>query len=271
MPHNFTSLRYSLEKLLEAEYFVARQIEADGIEFQFVLNAYLSAIRSVTFFLQSNMAAVQGFEDWYEQQKAQMRADPAMRFFLELRNISQKQGPVSYIGGGIGHGWTYRFVSQLVIVPDELKGRDVAECCAEHLAKISQVVLSCFKHFPFASCPGRAFTVEGMAALSFDMSDVEVAVGLPPGYVGDVDIPVEEKLRLLRKEVEPLDVPELERLAAGNFASRGEPLQLRYSSGRDLVDDIARLVENGEQPSKTTFLKAILQRIDGQITDTEKK
>ena len=99
MPYTFTTLRHPVEKLLEAEHFVARLIHSNGLEFQFELNAFLSASRSLTFVLQKAMADVSGFASWYEQQQTRMKADAPMCFFLSLRNVSQKQGPISICRG----------------------------------------------------------------------------------------------------------------------------------------------------------------------------
>jgi len=182
MTHVFSTLRHPVEKLLEAEHFLARLTHANGLEFQFELNAFLSASRSVTFALQKAMSDVPGFSSWYGQQQTAMKADAAMRFFLELRNISQKQGPVSFVGGSLlGGGWTYRFVGGPHTVPEELVGRDIGACCGAHLAKLANLLLECSSAFPFHSCPGRAFTEEGMLALGYDWQDVEAAIGLPPG------------------------------------------------------------------------------------------
>lgn len=266
MSHTFTSLRYPLEKLQEAEYFLARQTQTNGIEFQFELNAFLSASRGVTFFLQKAMAHVEGFEEWYRQQQVAMKADAAMRFFLALRNVSQKQGPVSYIGGSmLDGGWSYRFVGQLEPVPGELTGRDICECCADHLTKVARLILECHREFPFDSCPGRAFTEEGMKALGYSMADVESALGLPPGYIDVVDFSIAEKLRVLSREIEPLDIEDLERLASGDFRSQGTPLRIHKCTGRNLVNDIAALIESGandQRQPREIFLKAIAKRIN---------
>ncbi|OIQ87049.1 hypothetical protein GALL_311090 [mine drainage metagenome] len=155
--HTFTTLRHPVEKLLEAEHFLARMTTSDGLEFQFELNAFLSASRSLTFVLQKTLSGVTGFAAWYEQQQVRMKADPAMRFFLELRNISQKQGPISFVGGSLpGGGWTYRFVGQPLAVPEELLGRDIGNCCAAHLIKLAALLTECVSAFPFHSCPARA-------------------------------------------------------------------------------------------------------------------
>lgn len=105
---------------------MGRLARADGLEFQFELNAFLSASRSVTFVLQKAMAGVPSFADWYIERQAAMKADAAMRYFLELRNVSQKQGPVSFVGSALpGSGWTYRFVGDPFDVPPELTGVDI--------------------------------------------------------------------------------------------------------------------------------------------------
>jgi len=100
MPHTFTSLQHPLEKLLEAEHFLGRLLSAEDLTFQFELNTFLSAGRSVTFVLQKTMADVPGFDARYARQRERMKEDAEMRFFLDLRNISQKQRPGSYIYGG---------------------------------------------------------------------------------------------------------------------------------------------------------------------------
>ena len=55
--------------------------------------------------------------------KGQMKDDRAMRFSLLLRNISQKEGPVSFVGAAPpGSGWTDRFVGAPEALLDELAG-----------------------------------------------------------------------------------------------------------------------------------------------------
>lgn len=267
MTHRFTTLRHPVEKLLEAEHFLARLVHANGLEFQFELNAFLSASRSVTLVLQKAMSAVPGFTSWYAQQQARMKRDEAMRFFLELRNISQKEGPVCFVGGSLpGSGWTYRFVGRSHEVPAELTGRDIGACCGAHLSKLAKLLLECVRVFPFHSCLDRAFTEEGMAALKYDWRDVETAIGLPPGYTEVVNFPVAEKLRILRREIEPLDTDSIERIATGNLHAHGVRLEFPISSGDDLVDDLAAMMlpgEGGNRHPRNVFLGALSRRING--------
>lgn len=266
MAHSFTTLRHPVERLLEAEYFLARLMKTSGLEFQFELNAFLSASRSVTFVLQKAMSDVPGFDSWYGQQQSMMKADAAMRFFLELRNISQKQGPVSFVGGSLpGGGWTYRFVGNPHAVPEELAGWDIGACCAAHLIKLARLLLECVRAFPFHSCPARAFTEEGMAALGYDWVDVEAAIGLPPGYTNVGDFPAAEKLRILSREIEPLDTAAIERIADGKLHDRGGRLEFPASSGADLLDDMAAMmspVNSASRHPRDVFLGALLKRIN---------
>ena len=265
MPHTFTTLRHPVEKLLEAEHFLARLICSNGLKFQFELNAFLSASRSVTLVLQKAMSDVPGFAAWYEEQQVLMRADAAMRFFLELRNVSQKQGPVSFIGGSLPSGaWTYRFVGRPHPVPEELVDRDIGACSAAHLTKLADLLLGCVRAFPFHSCPGHAFTEEGMAALRYSWRDVEAAIGLPPGYTDVADWPAAEKLRILGREIEPLDTASIARIADGDLRADGAPLEFPVSRGADLVDDMAAMIASGgagRGHPRDVFLGAILKRI----------
>lgn len=264
-PYTFTTLRHPVEKLLEAEHFLARMTVSDGLEFQFELNAFLSASRSLTFVLQKTLSGVPGFTVWYERQQVRMKADAAMRFFLELRNISQKQGAVSFVGGSLPGGrWTYRFVGRPLVVPEELLGRDIGECCAAHLTKLGTLLTECASAFPFHSCPARALTEEGMAVLGYGWQDVEAALGLPLGYTEVADIPATEKLRILAREIEPLDQESIERIAKGDLRAGGIRLQFSKANGRDLVDDVATMMGSGNvdgrQP-RNAFLGAIMKRI----------
>lgn len=265
MSRTLTSLRHPVEKLLEAEHFLARMIAASGMEFQFELNAFLSASRSVTFVLQKAFANVPNFADWYEGQRAKMQKDCAMHFFLELRNFSQKQGPVSIVGGlQMNGGWTYRFIGQQRSVPSELVGRDVCACCAAHLTKLATLLAECARDFPFHSCPGRAFTETGMKELAYDWRDVEAWLGLPEGWTEVADIPAVEKFRILSREIEPLDVNTIQRIAAGDLRDNETPLEFAETSGTDLLDNFVSMMSPNsgyEGHPRAAFVAATMKRI----------
>lgn len=265
MPHVFTSLHSATEKLLEAEYFLGRSMEVSGPYFQYELNAFLSASRNVTFVMQSSMSKVRGFSDWYAEKQAEMRADAAMRFFLELRNVSQKQGPVSYVGvSTIGDRYTYRFVEDRLLLPPEVVGIDIRVSCAIHLVKLGTLLLDFYKRMPFDACPWQAFSEEGMKALGFYWSDAEEAVGFPAGWTNvDPSAEDEVKFKYLRKEIEPLDVSALERIASNDLKGDNGPLDFSHLRRDGLIDRLAIHVANpdlGSNP-RAAFLRAIGERI----------
>ena len=267
MTYRFTSLRHSVEKLLEAEYFLAGVAFAEGLEFQFNLNAFLAACRSVSFVLQKSMSGVPGFDDWYAARRAEMKSDEAMGFFLELRNISQHEGPVSYVGGGRSdrQGWSWRFAGNRTKLPAALIGVDAAAACADHLAKIAKLLESFRSAYPWHSDICAALTPDGMAGLGFRLDDIGAVLGLPPGYldVGE-SIPLEEKLRILRREFDPVETESVDRMAGGRFLDRDEAeMTFSRGTGTDLTDDIAMLIERGgEGTQRQMFLTALAQRIN---------
>lgn len=271
MGHRFTSLGTSIEKLLEAEYFLSGIASASGDELRYNLNAFLSACRSVSFYLQKSMASVPEFKVWYANRQTEMRADPAMGFFLELRNISQHEGPVSIVGGSTMRppGRTNRFAGNRESIPEALIGVTLTRACADQLIRIAGLVLAFRRAFPHESCLHEAFSEAGMARLGFTLEDVSVLLGLPPGFVDVADeIPVSEKLRILRREVDPIDDAALIRLADGEFQRDSSPLAMDDGGDADLTDDIAALIESGEIGTnpRVVFLHAIGRR----ITDIER-
>lgn len=240
-----TSLLRVEERLLEAEYFVdlmRRQGNAD--RFGYCLNAFLSAARSVTFLLQKEMAHIRDFSTWWSGQQQLLAKDAAARYFLKLRNYSQKEGRVSIVGSGRGRGrgrrWIYRFAGTETVVPGELLQRDVADCCIEHVSKLARLILACVDRFPFHTCPLRAMTPDGLKALGLTTAELLVALGFEPAW-GDAggEVPLEQQLRILRGHVDGLD------LTAINRISRRRPRQRPVSAdpGEILGDEIAaRLV-----------------------------
>jgi hypothetical protein len=61
--------------------------------------------RSATFVLQNLRSVLNDgeFDNWYESQQDQLRADPLMRFFVDLRNALEKQGKLSVVLKGNLH------------------------------------------------------------------------------------------------------------------------------------------------------------------------
>jgi hypothetical protein len=211
-----TSLLRVEERLIEAEYFARRMFDLpDSTILGYELNAFLSSARSVTFLLQKEYAAVQGFETWWVADRAKLGEDEAARFLLELRNFSQKQGRVSIVGTSDDAGkWRFMFAGTLEAVPATLLNRDVADCCLEHLAKLARAILRFAQAFPYHSCPAQALTPAGVDALGLDLDRVEAALGFPSAVsAARLKGSMEDRTRLYRRYVDAVDFNEIRRIA----------------------------------------------------------
>lgn len=243
-----TSLLRVEERLLEADYFARRLGRLRGEPWGYELNAFLSAARSVSFLMQKELAHVDGFAEWWELQRVQLRADRAARFFLELRNFSQKQGRVSVVGSGGRSGrrlhWTYCFAGNSEPVPPELRGRDVAHCCREHVAKLASLVLRCMEAFPHHCCPALALTPAGVDALELSLEDVEEALGFPRGFTDLGPASREDRIRLLQRHVDGVDRTAIDRMARWRPPSRARPFGPSGRLGQALTESLISRLES---------------------------
>ena len=206
------------ERLLEAEYFADRLRRLYDDYFKYELDAFLSAARNVTWLLQKEMSEATGFNDWWNDRQKEMGNDPAMVFFRDMRNFSQKEGQVSMVGiqklDSSGQLFcSYRFAGNKKSVPAQLLNRDVAECCREHLSKLAAIVLAFADTFPYHSCFRRAVTPEGLNALGLRLSDIEKILTFPRGWISVASIPQEEIFRILREHFDGVDFEEIQRIA----------------------------------------------------------
>jgi hypothetical protein len=237
------------ERLLEADYFARRlSRQRDSERYGYELNAFLSAARSVTFLIQKELSKVDGFMPWWEVQRRALGDDPAAKFFLELRNFSQKQGKISIVGsGGRSRGrlrWTYCFAGTAEPVPRELLHRDVVDCCREHLAKLAALTLRCVGQFPYHTCPTLALTPEGVDALGLSLDDVDEALGLVRGYTGVGPFNRAERIHMLQRQMDGLDFDRLRKLALWKprprVADESPSARLSQSLRTSLVNQLER-------------------------------
>lgn len=251
-----TSLLRVEERLVEAEYFGRRMFDSsDSTILGYELNAFLSSARSVTFLLQKEFAAVDGFEAWWIADRTKLGADCAARFFLELRNFSQKQGRVSIVGtSNQDRGWRYMFAGTAEPVPAVLLNRDVADCCLEHLAKLAQTVLRAAEAFAYHSCPTLALSPAGIAALGLALDDIDAAFGIPCAVSAARPAgSLEDLTRLYRRLVDAVDFDEIRRIADYKPMP---PMQRGDGFGVSLGLSIVEQIEN----SRTTACLTMIQR-----------
>lgn len=85
-----------VENKVEESIFFLRKLQErnfNGLdEPQFYLSAFLSSTRSITFALQASISNLNGFKEWYANERKVLRENKIAKFFLNLRNENQKIG-----------------------------------------------------------------------------------------------------------------------------------------------------------------------------------
>lgn len=269
-----TNLLLVEEKLLEAEYFSRRLYsQGDVQKAHYELNAFLSAARSVTFLIQKELAHVSEFKEWWTEQRAILARDEAARFFLELRNFSQKEGRVSLVSMPVGRlrrkRWVHYFAGTPERVPAVLLNKDAADCSREHLRKLASIVIGCTEKFPYHTCSKRALTEEGVKALGIAIEDVEEALGYPRGWTASPEFPLSDRLRVLAHHVDGLDFDALRRLS--RLRSR-RPVKLDSPSavlGDRLRQSLVNAIESRRDSAKVG--DPILEALDQDMLSRDKR
>jgi hypothetical protein len=87
------------EKFNEAAYFFNQMIATvnNTRTFPFNVSAFLSALRSVTFYLQVQYGFNERFADWYAKVQEIMRRDPVLKMLNDLRREAIHQKPVNLL------------------------------------------------------------------------------------------------------------------------------------------------------------------------------
>ncbi len=77
------------DKFRESHYFIERMMIEyhNAMAFRYNLNAFLQALRSVTFVLQKELSHWDGFREWYPARQQTMKDDPLLRSFADGRTI----------------------------------------------------------------------------------------------------------------------------------------------------------------------------------------
>jgi len=109
-----------------------------------------------------------------------------------------------------------------------------------------------------------------MASLGFTFADVEIALGLPLGYSDVTGIPVAEKLRILSRDFDQLDVATIERIARRALRGDGAALEFPPSNGSDLVDHAASKLSAGVEDSAGNPRDVFVRVVVGRIRDQER-
>lgn len=201
-------------KVAEAEYFLERLRSRDCMfpEIDFVLSAYASAARSITLALKAVLADAEGFATWYSEREAKLKSDPLARYFVELRNYTQKTGAQVVNRAGSreklrellgrqmrGRGnWFGESGEALPPAPD----MEVGEAALVHFQTLLEIVYECYVDFGPVIDPQQHYTPEHYARLGKTVEDAEEELGYPRGWTslgknGPEDIPW--RFELLRR------------------------------------------------------------------------
>lgn len=87
------------EKFREAVYYFNQMVHSvnNVRTFPYHLSAFLSALRSTTFYLQKQFPSDGHFADWYAKTQGILRADPGLKRLNELRVEAIHRNPVNLV------------------------------------------------------------------------------------------------------------------------------------------------------------------------------
>lgn len=193
-------------KIKEAEYFLQllKEKKSSYQEFSFILSAFASAARSITFSLQASMSHYPNFKEWYEPRQKQLKENSLAKYFVDLRNYMQKVGgaPVAHAGtlkDGVKNYHTLFFpINDLKDTPSG----DVVELAQELFKNILIIIKQCYKDYAVYVDPRIIFTIEGLAQLGWSIEDLEESFSLPRGWtdLGNGKDNSKKRLAVLKKE-----------------------------------------------------------------------
>jgi hypothetical protein len=194
MKRSFDNVDHKVE---EAEYFLSLMEAKNAFipEINFLLSAYASAARSITFALKAVLGDAPGFGEWYARHQAVLRADSVAKYFIELRNFSQKTGATvvnrlssrtdlaTFIKGQFAGGKKHWFGSsgeEMPPAPD----MDVAQGCRQNFVQLLKIIYSCYCDFGPLIDPQQHYTPEHYAKSGKTIEDAEQELGYPRGWTG---------------------------------------------------------------------------------------
>jgi hypothetical protein len=195
------------DKVGEADYFLEKlkSVRLNYAEFSYILSAFTSAVRSITFSLQAVMSKYPKFQTWYELEQTELKSNSLAKYFVNLRNHLQKIGhtPVEHSGSLVsGEFEEYSYFIEVEGLEKAPEG-EVTRLSEEYFIAILKVIERCYREFAVYADPRALFTEQGLSVIGWEIEDIEEAVGLPRGWT---DIPYDsedkniQRLKLLRRD-----------------------------------------------------------------------
>lgn len=132
------------DKFTEAHYFIERMMVEyhDPMAFRYNLNAFLQALRNVTFVLQKDLSHRDGFQEWYPERREIMKADPLLRKFVDGRNVVVKQRSLEINSHAVIGFFRWRIlkIGISMDVPTHVSSRHIVENMAPTIGLIQNTL-----------------------------------------------------------------------------------------------------------------------------------
>lgn len=204
-------------KMLEADFFLDKLKESANQFFvwqecQFYFSAFLSSARSVTFALQASINGSEELEKWYKEKQDVLKNDKESRFFVEVRNLSQKIGYCPISGGRMykDNNGNYNFIlhfdlwntENLKYIPEE----DVITVSERFFMKLLEVIQDCYANFGYIIDSRKHYTVKNMKRLGKTVEDLEEELGFPRGWMDVDESSKEERMSFLLEYIRSREV-----------------------------------------------------------------
>jgi hypothetical protein len=176
-------------KLCEADYFLEKLRTAPDLErARYLLSAFVSATRSVTFSVQKCLRGLSDFDEWYQHRHAELRSDPVARYFHKVRNelIHEGLNPLqSHERGDL----TARF-----LLREDAPQRDVILAGEQYMALLVRIVREAYLRYWTSIDLPAEFTKDDLAARGQTIEDIEEEFDFPRGWSASETRTLEERL-----------------------------------------------------------------------------
>jgi hypothetical protein len=134
--HQICKIPNTHDKFEEAHYFLHMMInnyhDSDG--FRFNMNAFIQALRNITFSLQSEKRNIPNFDTWYAEKQQWMKESLLLKNFIEGRNIVVKRGNLAIKSEAYIGLFRYRRHKLGMVIPVNpfISSKDLLKTAEEH-------------------------------------------------------------------------------------------------------------------------------------------
>lgn len=199
-------------KVAETNFFLDKIEEATYgfhlFEARNYISAFSSSARSITFTIQASISDLPSFKNWYESQQEFMRQNKLGKYFLEVRNLSQKVGyyPISdgkiYRDENNNQRVEYYFDNFTKELSEYVPKEDVVTACKKYFIMLLTVVFNCYQTFGTIIDPEHYFSFENIKKTGKTIEDFEEELGYPRGWTSIEGLTEDERLKVIRNEIQ---------------------------------------------------------------------